>query len=64
MHSGSKHYSADAALNWCESNVARHIRTAYVNAIYRLGDVYESGRVLGSHLTVYAKPSEQFSEYI
>lgn len=64
MHSGLKHYSADAALNWCEANVAKHIRAAYVNAVYRLGDVYESGRVLGTHLTVYAKPSEQFSGYI
>lgn len=62
--SKSESYSRDTALSWCESNVAKYIRSAYLNAIYRLDDVYKSGKVLGSHLTVYAYPSEQFSECI
>lgn len=60
----AEHYSLNAALDWCEASVAKHIRTVYVNAIYRLDDVYKSGRVQGSHLMIYANPSEKFSEII
>ena len=64
MNSNSERYSRDAAINWCETNVAKYIRSAYAMAIYRLDDVYNSGKVLGSHLIVYPKPSEPFSETI
>lgn len=64
VNSNSERYSRDAALNWCENNVAKYIRSAYTMAIYRLDDVYNSGKVLGSHLIVYPDPSETFSENI
>lgn len=57
-------FSMDYALEWCENCVAKYLRPQYRNAIYRLYDVYEYGRILGSHLVVYAHPSEQFQESI
>lgn len=57
-------FSQDMALDWCETQVTKAYRSQYRTAIYRLGDVYERGRVLGSHLLIYAKPSAGYSEGI
>lgn len=63
-HNGIQRFSMDCALEWCENNAAKYLKPQYQNAIYRLCDVYEYGRILGSHLVVYAHPSEQFQDSI
>jgi len=57
-------FSQDMALDWCETQVTKIYRSQYRTAIYRLVDVYEQYRVLGSHLLVYAHPSIGYSESI
>lgn len=57
-------FSLDMALEWCETQVTNTYRSQYRTAIYRLGDVYERGRVLASRLIVYAQPSSGYSERI
>lgn len=61
---GIQWFSMDYSLEWCENSVAKSLKPQYQNAIYRLYDVYEYGRILGSHLVVYAHPSEQFQDGI
>ena len=61
---GIQWFSLDYALEWCENSAAKYLKSQYRNAIYRLHDVYEHGRISGSHLVVYAHPSEQFQDSI
>lgn len=61
---GIQWFSMDYALEWCEHSAAKYLKPQYRNAIYRLYDVYEYGRILGSHLVVYAHPSKQFQDRI
>lgn len=61
---GIQWFSIDYALEWCEYSAAKYLKSQYRNAIYRLYDVYEYGRILGSHLVVYAHPLKQFQDRI
>lgn len=61
---GIQWFSMDYALEWCEHSAAKYLKPQYRNAIYRLYDVYEYGRILGSHLVVYAHPSKHFQDRI
>lgn len=56
-------FDPDYAINWCGKS-AKHIRPQYLNAVYRLADVYEYGHVHGSHIMIYAEPSAEFSAII
>lgn len=51
------------ALDWCTS-ICKRDRARYRLAILRLGDVYENGRVLSSHLAVYGNLSQEFSSLV
>jgi site-specific recombinase XerD len=57
-------FSRVMALDWCETQVNHSNRRQYRTAIYRLCDVYEYGRVLASHLYIYAQPSASYSAWI
>lgn len=56
-------FDPDYAINWCGKS-AKHIRPQYLNAVYRLTDVYEYGHAHGSHIMIYAEPSAEFSAII
>ena len=51
------------ALDWCPS-ICKRDRGMYRLAVLRLGDVYENGRVLSSHLGVYGNLSQEFSSLV
>lgn len=57
-------FSEERALGWCETQVAKTYRFQYRTALLRLADVYAHGRVLGSHLMIYAQPSDDYIEMI
>ncbi len=51
------------ALNWCQS-ICKAKRGMYRLAVLRLGDVYDCGRVLSSHLAVYGGLTSEFSNIV
>lgn len=59
---GSISFSAEQAQGWCETQVAETYRNQYKLAVYRLNDVYEHGRVWGSHLRIYSQLSDDNAE--
>lgn len=55
-------FNLTIALKWCEEKVACSEKRAFFQALLRLADVYEHGRVLSSHLTIHGDLSDEFSE--
>lgn len=57
-------FSLKEAMDWCETKVAKTYRNQFKNAIYRLSDVYEHNRVVGSHLRFYGPLPEYYLKAI
>ncbi len=61
---GGVSFSVERAFNWCDTQIAKANRKPYRMAIYRLTDVYQYGRVMGTHLIIYPKLSPSNTELI
>lgn len=57
-------FSLQYALDWCREEVTRYKRPQYENAILRLADVYDCGRVRANRLVIYQNPSESCRKLI
>lgn len=56
-----KTFTLPMAQQWCEEMTAVSSRGAFHQALLRLSDVYENGRVLSSHLSIHGDLSPEFS---
>lgn len=61
---GINTFSLEVAQSWCESEYPNSRRSYFSFALYRLADVYEHGRILGSHLTIHGELSNEFTKAI
>ena len=56
-------FDLQLAIDWC-SSICKRDRGRYRLAVLRLGDIYDYGRVLSSHLAVYGELSSEFSNIV
>lgn len=54
-------FTLPMAQQWCEEIAAVSARSAFHQALLRLSDVYENGRVLSSHMSIHGDLSPEFS---
>ena len=57
-------FSLPYALDWCQDEVAKYKQSQFKNAILRLADVYEYGKVLPRHIIIHMQPSESWQNLI
>lgn len=57
-------FSLPYALDWCLNKVAKSKQPQFKNAILKLADVYEYGKVHSSHLLIYSQPSKSWKDLI
>lgn len=57
-------FSLPYALDWCYNKVAKSKQPQFKNAILKLADVYEYGKVHSSHLLIFLQPSKSWKNLI
>ena len=55
-------FTPSAALQWCVEHAAATSKRPFRQALLRLTDVYEHGRVSSSHLTIHGDLSDDFAD--